>query len=297
MKKLVILIIVSGLLTACMATALTTPATLPETTAATINKSQSRSITSTPLPTTTPVTMPVETTAIATSNPTVLTPMLTPSPSTEINLPVQEPSLIIGKGVPTSLAVSPDGQWMAIGTQFGVYQYHADTFEQAWFTPLVDKTDSMSFDPQSERLGVSTGGSILILDVTSGEIITKLDGAGSSFAWSPDGLRLVSGSDCEQVMVWDARSGVSLKELGIKKCSESYSGMAVTWGADSQIYAASMGPKILVWGADTYTPIDDFSAEGAPDTWVDALSAASNGGLVAQYDRMGRPVVAIIDGE
>ena len=251
----------------------------------------------TPLPTTPPVTIPAEPTVIATNEPSLLSPALTPSPSEEINLPVLEPSLRIGKGVPTSLAISPDGKWMAVGTQFGVYQYYADTFEQAWFTSLADQADTMVFDPQSKRLGVSTGGSILLLDVTTGESITKLDGAGSSFAWSPDSLRLVSGSDCEQVMVWDAKSGVSLKELGTKKCSEGYSGMVVTWSADGWIYAASMGTKILAWNSDTYAPIDDFSAEGAPDTWVDALSAAPTGGLFAQYDRMGRPVVAIIDGE
>src|SRR5690606_27059122 len=41
---------------------------------------------------------------------------------------------------------------------------------------------------------------------------------------------------------------------------------------------------------------EGFSAEGAPDTWVSALLAAPTGSLLAQYDAMGLPVVAIIDG-
>jgi hypothetical protein len=36
------------------------------------------------------------------------------------------------------LAVSPDERWLTVGTQFGVYQYHADTFERAWFTSLKE---------------------------------------------------------------------------------------------------------------------------------------------------------------
>ncbi len=252
--------------------------------------------TRTPLPTALPVVGTSEPATIATHQPVQFTPTPAGSASEQVHLPVLVPSVRIGKGSATSLAVSPDGRWIAVGTQFGVYLYHADTFEQAWFTPLPGKADTLAVDPQSKRLGVSAGSGIVFLDVETGSQAAILENAGSSFAWSPDGGRLVSGGGCEQVTVWDASHGAVLKELRGGRCSEGYSGIHVSWAADGRIYAASMGVKILAWDGDTYAPFEDFSADGAPDTWVSALLAAPIGSLFAQYDSMGLPVVAVIDG-
>jgi len=215
--------------------------------------------------------------------------------SVEVSLSVIDSTLQIGKGSPTSLAISPDGQWMAVSTQFGVYLYHANTFAKSWFAPLPEKAGLVIFNPQSERLGVVSGTAIVILDVRNGAVSARLESAGSSFAWSPDGLRLVSGNGCEQVTVWDANNGTSLKELSGGKCSEGYSGTKVAWAADGRIYVVSMGTKILAWQGDTYAPVEGFSAEGAKDTWISTILAAPVGNLLAQYDSMGLPIVAIVD--
>jgi len=215
--------------------------------------------------------------------------------SVEVSLPVLNPTLRIGKGSPTSLAVSPDGQWMAVSTQFGVYLYRASTFAESWFAPLPEKAGHVIFYPKSERLGVVSGSAIVILNVDNGAVSARLEGAGDSFAWSPDGQRLVSGGGCEQVTVWDANNGASLKELSGGKCSEGYSGIKVAWAADGRIYGVSMGTEILAWEGDTYAPVTDFSAEGAKDTWISVLLAAPVGNLLAQYDSMGLPIVAIVD--
>ncbi|MBW6474410.1 MAG: hypothetical protein K0B14_14890 [Anaerolineaceae bacterium] len=215
--------------------------------------------------------------------------------SVEVPLPVLNPTLRIGKGSPTSLAVSPDGQWMAISTQFGVYLYHASTFAETWFAPFSEKAGLVIFDPKSEHLGVVLENAIVILDVDNGKLVTRLEDAGNSFAWSPDGRRLVSGSGCEQVTVWDTLNGASLKELSGGKCSEGYSGIKVAWSADGRIYGVSMGTKIFAWEGDTYAPMEDFSGEGAKDTWISNIIAAPVGNLLAQFDSMGMPIVAILD--
>jgi WD40 repeat protein len=225
------------------------------------------------------------------------TPTPKPSSTAEVQLPAMAPSMIMGKGSPTSLAVSPNGLWMAVSTQFGVYLYYATTFEQSWFTPLAEKAGLVVFNRQSDRLGVATGSGIVILDVVSGDVLARLENAGDSFAWSPDGRRLVSGSGCQQVTVWDASTGAALKELSGGKCSEGYSGNQVTWAADGRIYGVSMGTKILAWDGDTYDAVEGFSAEGVKDVWISAILAAPAGSLLAQYDIMGYPIVAIIDGK
>jgi WD40 repeat protein len=228
----------------------------------------------------------------------VSTPAPIPSSTAEVQLPVQIPSMVIGKGNPTSLAVSPNGLWMAVSTQFGVYMYYANEFEQSWwFTPLPEKAGLVVFNRQSDRLGVATGSEIVILDAVSGKLLARLENAGDSFAWSPDGQRLVSGSGCQQVTVWDASNGAALKELSGGKCSEGYSGIKVTWAAKGRIYGVSMGTKIQAWDGDTYSPVEGFSAEGAKDTWISEILAAPAGNLLAQYDSMGYPIVAVIDGK
>jgi len=226
------------------------------------------------------------------------TPTPMPSSTADVQLPAMTPSMIMGKGSPTSLAVSPSGLWVAVSTDFGVYMYYATQLETPqWFTPLPEKAGLVIFGPQSDRLGVATGSGIVILDSATGNFMARLENAGDSFAWSPDEGRLVSGSGCQQVMVWNASDGAALKELSGGKCSEGYSGIKITWAADNRIYGVSMGPKILAWDGGTYTPVEGRSAEGVKDTWVSAILAAPAGSLLAQYDSMGSPIVAIIDGK
>jgi len=254
--------------------------------------------TETPLPSRTEITLPTAAkTLIPTGTPDVQ-PQQTPTITQEIQIPSIASFMIMGKGRPTSLAVSPSGLWIAVSTDFGVYMVYATQFEQPfWFTPLPEKAGLAVFNRQSDRLGVATGSDIVILDAVSGELLTRLANAGDSFGWSPDGKRLVSGSGCQQVTAWDASTGAALKELSGGKCSEGYSGIKVTWAAEGRIYGVSMGTKILAWDGDTYTPVDGFSAEGAKDTWISAILAAPAGNLLAQYDSMGSPIVAIIDGK
>jgi WD40 repeat protein len=224
-----------------------------------------------------------------------LIPTFSVTKTEKAGVPELSASMTIGEGFATSLTLSPDGQWMAVGTYFAVYLYKADTFKQAWSVPLPDKAERLVFDPQSQTLAVESASTISILDVHSGAELGKLVGANGSIAWSPDGQRLVSSSGCEQVTVWNAKTSAALKIFGSGQCSEGYSGLQPAWSADGRIYAVSMGTQILAWIDDSYTPLADFSAKGVKDTWISAIVAAPAGHLLAQYDSMGGNIIAIID--
>lgn len=247
---------------------------------------------------TAPTSPPATPTPTAEATTTPPQPAATRDPITAevVDLPRWSPSLRIGKGSATSLAVSPDGKWLAVGTQFGLHQYRADTFEQVWFLPLTARAGQAVFDPHSTRLGVSAGSEILLLDPATGERLTPTPIGAGKFAWSPDGKRLVTGGGCQTVAVWDATHGSRLQELRGGLCSEGNSGVAVAWAADGRIYA-SFGAKLFAWDGGTYAPDDEFSTTGVKGTWISALAAAPAGGLLAQFDAMGLPVIAIIDGQ
>jgi hypothetical protein len=137
----------------------------------------------TPLPTALPATeMSGHETEYA-GNPVPAPPTPVPSTAVPVDLPIVPPSVEIGKGTPTSLAVSPDGERLAVSTQFGVHMYSAGSFEQLWFTSLPEKPTLVIFDGKSKRVGVAAGSGVVILDAAIGDWIITIKGAGDSFAW------------------------------------------------------------------------------------------------------------------
>ncbi len=230
-----------------------------------------------------------------------LSPSTEPSatPQAQVSIRMITPAVHIGKGVAKSIALSPDGQWLAVNTPMGIYQYHASSFEQAWFYPVSADTPDLLFSPDSQRLALSaSNGAVEILESTTGRLATKMQARDYAYlAWSPDSARLVSGGSCETVTVWNASSGEKLRELQGNRCSEGYSGVTVAWSGDGKsIYAAGPGPKLQAWDASSYQPLADFKAEGPRDSMVLSVLAAPAGNLLAVRDAMGGESITILDG-
>ena len=57
----------------------------------------------------------------------------------------------LGKGGISVIAVSPDGNYLAVGNQIGIYLYDANTFEQLWVKPC-DNIQFLEFSPNSQLL-------------------------------------------------------------------------------------------------------------------------------------------------
>jgi WD40 repeat protein len=233
-----------------------------------------------------------------TAQPTpVNSPLTTPLP--QVNIRVLPPAVRIGKGIIRSLAVSPDGNWLAVNTPLGIYQYHVGGFEQAWFYPVTASTNSLVFSPDSRSLALGVNnGSIAVLDSATGSPLARMQtGEYTSLAWAPDSQRLVSGASCETVTIWNAQSGEKTHELRGGQCSEGYSGVQVTWSADGQrVYAGRSGSVVMSWDAATFQPINAFQSEGPPDAMALAVMASPTGQLLAVRDLMGATTVSILDG-
>ena len=223
--------------------------------------------------------------------------METPLPP--VSIPVLSPALRIGKGMLSSLALSPDGRWLAVNTLLGIYQYHVDTFAQAWFYPVQAKVLSLVFSPDSKTLALGgIDGGIQLLDAGTGTARQHMQTQENThLAWSPDGLHLVSGASCETVTIWDAQNGNKVKEFRGDQCSEGYSGTDVAWSEDGQrIFAARAGRILLAWNTRTYQPVAGWQAANLPYAMVASLLAAPVGASLAEWDSLGGTTVTLLDG-
>ncbi len=126
------------------------------------------------------------------------------------------PTEIVGSesGV-TSMTISPDGQYLAIGGRQSVIVWDIAT-ETRLFDDLrghSDAVDVVTFDPQSQYLFSGARGSdrtIVQWDIATGAEIQRFDGRGEwilSLAVSPDGERLVSGERGGAIRIWELSTG------------------------------------------------------------------------------------------
>ena len=115
----------------------------------------------------------------------------------------------IGKGQPNSIAISPRGDLVAVGSDFGVFYYQVDTFELVRFDNTDYTINDIAFSPDGSTLAVCSGMSdVELWDVYSGNIIDRAinQSSSSSIAFSPNGKTIVTGSYDNVVEVWDAIS-------------------------------------------------------------------------------------------
>lgn len=231
--------------------------------------------------------------------PVVVSPtaVIPPTPQAGSSIQVLSPALRIGKGVAKSLSLSPDGHWLAVATPLGVYEYQTGTYEQSWFYPVQGKVVFMSYDPASQRLalGMDRGQSVILESSTGRELAFMTINGVTNLAWSPDSQRLVSGTGCENVTVWDSASGARLAQLRGDNCSEGYSGIQVAWSPDgSMIYAITRSP-LYAWDAKTYQPVDTFEPPEIQNAMAAAVNASPREDLLAVYDMMGATTIDILD--
>ena len=117
-----------------------------------------------------------------------------------------------------SLAFSPDGQNLASSCDNMIHIRDAvsgNVLHKFKASP-VDPVDSVAFSSNGQTLAFRSGrfcGPIHVWDSVSGSQLQRLEGSFTSVIFSPDGQKLVSGSQYGTIRVWDAGSGLPLKTL------------------------------------------------------------------------------------
>ncbi len=116
---------------------------------------------------------------------------------------------------PKSIAVSPDGKWLAVLTPEGKLQLlePPGKLVREWQAETYKNVGSVAFSPDSKWL-VSNGRNTCLWEVATGKLLRQFEHPPEpmgTLAFSPDGKRLCAGSMNGTIRLWDARTG---KELG-----------------------------------------------------------------------------------
>jgi len=231
-----------------------------------------------------------------------------PTPAT-ISLQTIFPVVRLGKGTAYSMALSPNGQLLAIGTILGVYVIETDTRNDVWFKNFPAAPSSLTFSPDGRRLAVqSTTNTVEVLEAGNGASVLTIQGQAEIRAvWSPDGTKLVTSADCQEVKVWDAISGALLKSIQEAQCNDVTTGAVnAAWSADGrQIYVNRGNGYVVAFDAASGQPLEvyqpnppEFAAgyDLAPSP-TSSILAVIDGTDVALLDGRSGKMVEVLKGD
>lgn len=125
----------------------------------------------------------------------------------------------LGKGLLWDAALSPDGRWLAVTSNLGLYIFKSETQEEINFFPLSELTSStVIWSPDGSRLALASNLGLFILESDGQEEINHFplpDLSLSTVNWSLEGDQLALGSKDGKVILWDPESGKTLAETAL----------------------------------------------------------------------------------
>ena len=119
----------------------------------------------------------------------------------------------------SSVAVSPDGMYIAVGAENGlIIIWDSESAEEIHrLEQHEDEVVTLEFSPDNSLLAAGSGdGTITVWDVASGELLQTLEGHERdvrAVAFHPDGTQLASGSVDSLVIVWDVATGDIVQQI------------------------------------------------------------------------------------
>ena len=205
----------------------------------------------------------------------------------------------LGRGMPLSIAQSPIGNQIAVGTTTGVSFIDLRSWKEVSYIDENTQASSVSYNSDGSELAVALGdGRIFIYDTASKNVIkelpflTSIPGIDPSFtrydnliAFSPDGQYLAATSDyCCLVDLFDSQSGAKLFSYQIESSNGALRFRGLEFD-NSGRYLLVVSDKVIVLDAATSKVLQTVSgidgtvtdAKFTPDAKSIAIATRENG--------------------
>jgi len=159
----------------------------------------------------------------------------------------------LGIGSVNSLAISPDGKVIAVGSVIGILLYHFDTLEEIIRVTFDEMVQIVVWSPNGNYLAVVSGAKVYVIDAQTGAQEFLFSGHienVNSVSWSPDGQMLASLSIDQgeiHAIIWDSQTGKLVSELEFGNRAKN-----IHWMPDGNNLAIGpMGAMIILWDIKT----------------------------------------------
>jgi WD40 repeat protein len=174
----------------------------------------------------------------------------------------EEAKMRLGKGGIRSMAVSPDGKYLSVLGNLGLYQYRTDDWEMAWVIPNRPSASSVSaYAPDGRSIAFVQSGDIYLVDLATGGQLRWIGEASrlgdldyqlqsKCAAFSPDGKTIAIGSyDYANsrdgfIHLWDIANGKVIQTMKV----QGHPVNKVAFSPDGNILASLDGDgNIILW--------------------------------------------------
>ncbi|MCA9998971.1 MAG: WD40 repeat domain-containing protein [Anaerolineales bacterium] len=180
-------------------------------------------------------------------------------------------SLDVADSFALSLAWSPDGQYLYVGTKDqGLFGFDANSQElifQSGGEGLQVQAIAMNPDGKTLAVGLGNDNSIRLVSAQTGDLLATIWPAHENWpqalAFSPDGSILASGGDDGQIFLWDGHTGDLIKRL--------FQGEFWVWGlafspnGENLIASFDAESTFRIWNIDTWELQDTLAGDFAAD--------------------------------
>jgi WD40 repeat protein len=168
------------------------------------------------------------------------------------------------RSIPTSMAISPDGKFLAVTYQFdqhGELRLHdVETRKELWRRETEHRLSAfrtgwglvrVRFSSDGKRVAaVGNSGVILVCDARRGRLLWELDTEGIAIwgvAFSPDGTRLLTGGRDHTIRIWDLERGESVFTLRGHRTGVDALGFSP---GGHRLISGSRDGQLRIWEAD-----------------------------------------------
>ncbi|CUA73227.1 Telomerase protein component 1 [Rhizoctonia solani] len=180
----------------------------------------------------------------------------------------------------TSIASSPDGSRVAIGSMhysFSIHDLHNGKLLYGPFDGYTNKSNALAFSPDGTRIVSGSFSTVQVQDVQTGEIVLGPlkghTGWVTSVDYSPDGAYIVSGARDSSICVWDAQTGdpvigpVKWHTGAVNSVKFSHDGARIVSGSDDKTIRVTNVRRDLDFLSDSLTPTGT-DWELSEDGWI-----------------------------